>query len=257
MAIGLHGTLPARDLEILRTTTECYGILKDLALGPAGLCGGREDHPEGCSGQHQLTAEPPCLQSTATSKEASPGYPSPSRYLDEIRDGIAAHLSERNASLLICLDDANYLIAAGSSNTLLYHLLRLYERRDVRGAGVFAITSDLSLNLCAEADGAVQSVFRPTEISFLPYTTAEVREILGYCGHQGLYPGVMPAGVLDLSARLTADARDIRMRMIVTAPPIEIGGIQGFSAQRLQPQSHTIDRRVLVTVQSLAHSVGR
>jgi len=32
MAIGLHGTLPARDLEILRTTTECYGILKDLAL---------------------------------------------------------------------------------------------------------------------------------------------------------------------------------------------------------------------------------
>jgi len=35
---------------------------------------------------------------------------------------------------------------------------------------------------------------------------------------------------------------------IVTAPPIEIGGIQGISAQRLQPQSHTIDRRVLVAV---------
>ncbi|MFA5614247.1 MAG: hypothetical protein WC993_07240 [Methanoculleus sp.] len=74
----------------------------------------------------------------------------------------------------------------------------------------------------------MQSVFRPTEISFLPYTTAEIREILGYRMHQGLYPGVMPAGVLDLAARLTADARDIRMRMIVTAPPIEIGGIQDF-----------------------------
>ena len=34
----------------------------------------------------------------------------------------------------------------------------------------------------------------------------------------------------------------------VTAPPIEIGGIQGFSAQRLQSQSHNIDRRVLVAV---------
>ena len=34
----------------------------------------------------------------------------------------------------------------------------------------------------------------------------------------------------------------------VTAPPIEIGGIQGISAQRLQPQSHNIDRRVLVAV---------
>ena len=34
----------------------------------------------------------------------------------------------------------------------------------------------------------------------------------------------------------------------VTAPPTEVGGIQGFSAQRLQPQSHNIDRRVLVTI---------
>ena len=38
------------------------------------------------------------------------------------------------------------------------------------------------------------------------------------------------------------------VRGVVTAPPIEIGGIQGISAQRLQPKSHTIDRRVLVTV---------
>ncbi|NLM30424.1 MAG: PAS domain S-box protein, partial [Methanomicrobiales archaeon] len=34
----------------------------------------------------------------------------------------------------------------------------------------------------------------------------------------------------------------------VTAPPIEIGGIQGFSAQRLQPQSHNIYRRILVAI---------
>lgn len=34
----------------------------------------------------------------------------------------------------------------------------------------------------------------------------------------------------------------------VTAPLIEIGGIQGFSAQRLQPQSHDIYCRILVAV---------
>gem|GEM_PF-3008850 len=35
---------------------------------------------------------------------------------------------------------------------------------------------------------------------------------------------------------------------MVTAPPTEVGGIQGFSAQRLQSQSHNIDRRVLVSI---------
>jgi len=43
----------------------------------------------------------------------------------------------------------------------------------------------------------------------------------------------------------------------VTAPPIEIGGIQGFSAQRLQSQSHNIDRRILVAVHRGAHNVDR
>jgi len=32
MVTGLPDTLSARDLEVLRKTTECYGILKDLAL---------------------------------------------------------------------------------------------------------------------------------------------------------------------------------------------------------------------------------
>ena len=177
-----------------------------------------------CRQSHTLIAVYRCIAQRLL------GYPSPSRYLEEIRDGIAAHLSERNATLLICLDDANYLIAAGIYNPLLYHLLRLYERWDgVRGAGVFAVTSDLRQDLCAEADGAVQSVFRPTEISFLPYTTAEIREILGYRVHQGLYPGVMPAGVLDLAARLTADARDIRMGIDLVRAAATRAGKEGRS----------------------------
>ncbi len=133
-------------------------------------------------------------------------------YLEDIRDKIAARLRDRNARLLVCFDDANYLVAEKTYNLLLYQLLRLYERWDgVRGAGIFAVTSDLRLNLYAEADGAVRSVFHPHEINFWPYTKAEIREILADRVRQGLYPRVMPKFVLDRIAGIAADEQDIRV----------------------------------------------
>ena len=63
---------------------------------------------------------------------------------------------------MVCLDDADELLPAGTYNTLLYQILRLYEKWDVRKAAVFAVTSDLGLNLGAAADPSVWSVFHPT-----------------------------------------------------------------------------------------------
>ena len=141
------------------------------------------------------------------------GCPAPSagRYLDEIKQGIAARLHDENAALVVCLDDANYLIAAGTYNLLLYQLLRLYEKWDVRKAGVFAVTSNLGLNLGAEADPSVWSVFHPTEITFLPYSRTEIREILTDRVRQGLYPRVLPAPLIDRIATIAAGEQDVRV----------------------------------------------
>ena len=57
----------------------------------------------------------------------------------------------------------------------------------------------------------VQSVFHPTEVFFSPYTKAEIREILADRVRQGLYPGVMPAPLLDRIAGIAADEQDIRV----------------------------------------------
>lgn len=141
------------------------------------------------------------------------GYapPSTGRHLDDLRRGIAVRLRNEDAALVVCLDDANYLAAAGRLNTLLYQILRLYEKWDVRKAGVLAVSSDLTLNLAAEVDERVRSVFHPTEVNFLPYTKAEVREILAERIRQGLYPGVMPPPLLDRIAGIAAEERDIRV----------------------------------------------
>ncbi|MCK8518374.1 AAA family ATPase [Methanoculleus sp. 7T] len=139
------------------------------------------------------------------------GYAPPSRHLDGIKRGIAARLRDRDAALVVCLDDANELIPAGTYNTLLYQILRLYERWDVRKPGVFAVASDLGLNLYAEADESVRSVFHPTEVNFPPYTKAEVRGILADRIRQGLYPGVVSTSLLDRIAGIAADEQDIRV----------------------------------------------
>jgi cell division control protein 6 len=159
-----------------------------------------------CRQDHTLLAVYRCI-----SRHLS-GYAPPSRHLDDVREVIAARLRERDARLLVCLDDADYLIAAGTYNVLLYQLLRLYEGwSDLRGAGVFAVTSDLALNLYAEADGPVRSVFHPTEVNFWPYTKTEIRGILSDRVRQGLYPGVVPATVLDLVVEMTAGEQDVRV----------------------------------------------
>ncbi len=139
------------------------------------------------------------------------GYAPPSRHLDDIKRGIAARLRDEDAGLVVCLDDANYLIAAGTYNLLLYQILRLYEKWDVAKPGVFAVTSDLALNLYAEADERVRSVFHPTEVFFPPYAKAEVREILADRVRQGLYPGVASKALLDRIAAIAAGERDVRV----------------------------------------------
>jgi len=141
------------------------------------------------------------------------GCPAPpaGRYLDEIKRGIATRLREHDAALVVCLDDADELISVRTYNPLLYQILRLYERWDVRKAGVFAITSNLPLNLYAEADASVRSVFHPAEINFLPYTKSEVREILADRVRQGLYPRVISKVLLDRIASIAAGEQDVRV----------------------------------------------
>ena len=139
------------------------------------------------------------------------GYAPPSRHLDGIKRGIAARLRDEDAALVVCLDDANELIPAGTYNTLLYQILRLYERWDVRKPGVFAVASDLGLNLYAEADESVRSVFHPTEVFFPPYGKAEIRGILADRVRQGLYPGVVSTSLLDRIAGIAAGEQDVRV----------------------------------------------
>jgi len=110
---------------------------------------------------------------------------------------------------------------SGTYNTLLYQILRLYEKWDVKMPGVFAVASDLGLNPYAEADESVQSVFHPTEVNFPPYRMVEVRGILADLVRQALYPGVVSKSLLDRIAGIAAGSRS--------------SGRRGMGAEGLHP----------------------
>ncbi|MDN7024104.1 ORC1-type DNA replication protein [Methanoculleus sp. FWC-SCC1] len=141
------------------------------------------------------------------------GYapPSTGTHVDDVLGSIVRRLRDRNAALLVCLDDANYLHESGHLNDLLYRLLRLSEKWDVRRAGVFAVSSDLALNLYAAVDVRVRSVFHPAEVFFPPYTKTEIREILAARIRQGLYPNVVPRAALALITDIAAEEEDVRV----------------------------------------------
>ena len=174
------------------------------------------------------------------------GYAPPptGRHLDGVKEGIAARLHDEDAALVVCLDDANYLIAAGTSNLLLYQILRLYEKWDVKKPGIFAVAGDLALNLAAEADASVRSVFHPLEVFFPPYDRGEIREILTDRIRQGLYPGVMPASLLDRIAGIAASEQDVRVGIdLVRAAVLRV---EKDGRRRVTPGDVTVAARTVV-----------
>ncbi|WOF17106.1 ORC1-type DNA replication protein [Methanoplanus sp. FWC-SCC4] len=126
-------------------------------------------------------------------------------------DMVCRLIEEKNAVLLVCLDDANYLLYEKEINKVLYTLLRSHESHPGVRMGVITVISDMSVNLMQEVDVRVSSVFRPTEIYFSPYDEPEIRDILNERVKQGLYPGVITNEMLDLVVEQTMKSGDLRV----------------------------------------------
>ncbi|QYZ78226.1 AAA family ATPase [Methanofollis formosanus] len=128
------------------------------------------------------------------------GYSPPTSGVSNERllSGIAQALIEREAVLVVCLDDANWLLPNGMLDIVLGPLLRMHEVWPAVRTGVFLTLSSPETDLSRALDPATRSVLQASEVFFPPYTADEVRGILADRVRAGLYPGVMPPAVLDL-----------------------------------------------------------
>ncbi len=128
-----------------------------------------------------------------------------------IFDSIMRIIMKDEVVLLVCLDDANYLMHENEINNVLYPLLRSYESFEGTRIGVILIISDMAVNLSQSIDARVSSVLCPTDIYFPPYSEEEIHTIINERVMQGLYPGAISAGMVDLVVSQTLESGDLRV----------------------------------------------
>ena len=124
--------------------------------------------------------------------------PSSGTSFKQVFDAVARILQKEECVLLVALDDANYLLYENELNKVLYTLLRAHESYDGVRIGVIVIISDPDVDLSRAVDARVASVFRPAEIYFPPYGSAEVQEIMKARVMQGFFNGVISDAMLIL-----------------------------------------------------------
>lgn len=129
----------------------------------------------------------------------------------KILDDICRAVIEREIVLIVCLDDANYLLPDKVLNDTLYSLLRLYEEHRGARAGVILTMSNIEMDLNEELDPCVVSVLQQHEIYFPPYTSEEIHNILANRVRLGLYPGVLSDEMLDHVVHHTMQTGDLRV----------------------------------------------
>lgn len=127
----------------------------------------------------------------------------------KIYTGVLEHLCANNQSLIVALDDMNYLFHSGEVSNTLYPLLRAHEFQEGARVGVIGIMSDTGVPCVF--DSRIQSVFQPEEIYFPPYSYQEVLDILQNRARTGFYPGVMDIEVLERVCELVMQHGDLRV----------------------------------------------
>lgn len=125
-----------------------------------------------------------------------------------IYDQIMKEVQKKELSLVIALDDVNYLFQSKSANKVIYDLLRAYEEYPGVKTSIFAILSDLEFKYVFDKN--VNTVFIPQEIIFKPYTYNEIEIILKDRAEAGFYPSVLSQEILEEVAMYTFEYGDLR-----------------------------------------------
>ncbi len=121
---------------------------------------------------------------------------------------VVKYLIDADKTLVIALDDINYLFPEGHADELMYSLLRAHEQYPGVRMSVIAIISDVGIPYTF--DPRVGSVFLPEEIEFPRYETDEIGDIIDNRIRYAFYQDVVSSEARDAVVSyvdLTGDLR--------------------------------------------------
>jgi len=171
----------------------------------------------------------------------------------KVYDKIMGELQKQNNSLILALDDVNYLFSSNNANKIFYDILRAYEEYSGVKTAIFAILSDLEFKYAFDKN--VNSVFIPQEITFQPYSYSELEDILRDRVNAGFYPNVLNDDILEQITAYTFDNGDLRTGITLLK---NCGNIAEADASREITQKHfdnAVDSLVSVNISRLLESL--
>lgn len=170
-----------------------------------------------------------------------------------IYDQIMKDLQKNEKSLIIALDDVNYLFQSKNANKIFYDMLRAYEEYPGVKTAIFAILSDLEFKYAFDKN--VNTVFIPQEIHFPLYSYSEIEDILKDRAKAGFFPNVLSDDILEQVAMHTYENGDLRVGINLLK---SCGNIAEADASREITQEHfdkAVDSLVSINISQTIDSL--
>ncbi len=122
---------------------------------------------------------------------------------------IMEKLVKNEQTLIVALDDANFIFENKQGNEIFYYLLRAHEEIPNAKAGLFVVIPDFEFRYAL--DKTVKTVFIPQEIVFEPYSYDEINSILKDRAKIGFYPNVISDEIIEKISDYTYENGDLRV----------------------------------------------
>jgi cell division control protein 6 len=122
---------------------------------------------------------------------------------------VIKYLLDANKTLVVALDDINYLFPEGHADEVMYSLLRAHEQYPGAKISVIAIISDVGIPY--SFDPRVGSVFLPEEVAFPRYELSEIADIIDNRAKHAFYQDVVSDEAKDKVVSYVGRTGDLRI----------------------------------------------
>ena len=106
-------------------------------------------------------------------------------------------LQKEKRTLVVCLDDADWLLSASKKPTVLLDLLKIEENYPGAKVCVLLVVSSAPAEAVGAYEKSILMTFCPEVVYFPPYSPADMVGILTQYAKEGLYPEVATTAVLE------------------------------------------------------------
>ena len=115
-------------------------------------------------------------------------------------------LQEEKRTLVVCLDDGDWLLSGSKKPTILSDLLNIEENFPGAKVCVLVVVSSAPAEAVSAYENSVLMTFSPEVVYFPPYSPEDLVGILGQYAGEGLFADVAPVPVLErIAAHSTSE----------------------------------------------------